>query len=378
MQISERLRLESSTVRLFFVTLLGIAIELVLALPSLSVSPTLIGLPGQPTFFFSPMDILNFVGAYLLVPLAYCIILSYAFDPKRIVSPLNIQIGTVAIGTIILLNRVMFQTYYYTPFPPPQGAVIAGTFLFWLSVALLSAMIIGAYQTRIVSWWVGLNLEDYDRVTYVINDDFNAVAAAFDDEFIKTFGLHKRRENDTFIITSEYRRGNSMILVLMRDDDLVAHRLRTILATVAFKTSLYALSRSEQSSADRNNLVWALKGKMQDSNYSITIVPKEGLDDLASDLASRTASNLAQEPAISKAIIGLQFYRNMQRFHKASFLITVLVLPILFGIAWYFYHLGIDSYLSLLGTLAFFGFLMIGDSLRQERRSKKPQEETKL
>jgi hypothetical protein len=208
-------------------------------------------------------------------------------------------------------------------------------------------------------------------VTYVINDDFDSLADAFDDEFLKTFGLQKRREKEILIITSKYLTGDSIIMVMMRDGDPATHKLRTILATVAFKTRVYTLSRSKQASAERDTVVWALKGKMQDRNYLIAIVPKEGLDDFASDLASRTAENLAQEPTISKATITLQFYRDMQRFHKVSFLLTVVVLPVVFGIAWYYYHLGIDSYLSLLGTLAFFGFLMIGDSLRQERKLKK-------
>jgi hypothetical protein len=371
MDISEKLRLESSIVRLFIVTLLGIAFELILALPTLSLVPTLIGLPGQQALAYSALDILNFIGAYLLVPVVYCIIVSYWFEPKRIVSPLNIQLGTVAIGTIMVVDRVLFQAYYYTPFPQPQGATIAVTLLYWFTAAFVSAVVIGAYQTRMVRWWVGLNLEDYDRVTYVINDDFDSLADAFDDEFLKTFGLQKRREKEILIITSKYLTGDSIIMVMMRDGDPATHKLRTILATVAFKTRVYTLSRSKQASAERDTVVWALKGKMQDRNYLIAIVPKEGLDDFASDLASRTAENLAQEPTISKATITLQFYRDMQRFHKVSFLLTVVVLPVVFGIAWYYYHLGIDSYLSLLGTLAFFGFLMIGDSLRQERKLKK-------
>jgi hypothetical protein len=221
-------------------------------------------------------------------------------------------------------------------------------------------------QTRIVKWWVGLNLEDFDRLTYTINADFKSVADAFDDHFLKTFGLKKKLVSDTLIVTSKYFVGDSLTFVLIGDEDPSTPESKSLLATVAFKGGLYTLSRSAQASADRDSLIWALTGKLQGKNHSIRIIANQGLD----DPASQRAYVLAQSPSRSKMSLGLQFYRDMQRFHKALFILTIFILPITLGGVWYVLNLSLESYLSLLGTLAFFGLLEIGASIRRERKSR--------
>src|SRR6266446_3866641 len=119
MRVVDRLRVESSTVRLFTVTFVGIGAELIALIPTLSYAITIFS-QGSPSVIQYLTPFYTILGVYLLLPVVYCVIVSFAFYPKRIVSPVNIQIGTVVIGGFIVLDHIIYPYTLFGGFPSPQ------------------------------------------------------------------------------------------------------------------------------------------------------------------------------------------------------------------------------------------------------------------
>ncbi len=375
MDLSEKLRLESTIVRLGVLTLLGTTIELIIALPVISIVLTQLTIPApiitsnQSLFLISPAGY-TLIGMYILVPTIYCVFVSLLLRPKRIVSPLNIQLGVLSIGGILVLDKVVFPAGYLIALPVPQQVSVITAFGIQMFLAGMMTVVLGFLQTIVVRWWVGFNLEELDRVSYTINDSLDFVKGQFNDSFREPFGLSEPEKNDSgmIIVSSHSANGESLVLVLR--DVREPEKFNCILATVAYQNKFTVLTKTKEASAGRDAVVWALKGKCLELNSSIVFTRLEALNEPASEEAFEQAKRRTE----SKPHIGVQFFSSLSKEYRYAIVVTVGVLLLLPLLA-VFQQVSVDTFVGTTVFVIVALFVEIGIALRGEVNRSKPEKE---
>jgi hypothetical protein len=354
MQPLEKRETVQSTVGLFFATILAIPFQL------LFLFLAILGLANfqATTTTLSPNGIPFLIG-YFVLTIVYCAITSFLFHPKRIVSPINVQIGTAFILSLMMIWH-MLETPTTTPILDIMTMAIA---LLVFSAILIA---VGFIQFLIVRWVVGLNFEGLDRVTYAINTDFKTVAnKVIDIDFLRRYGFNRKHDVGKILVYKlRWASGESIIFTLGVDSK---NNSNTILATVAYQQTLDWVCEFKQASSLRDDLITVLTKRLTEINPSYTVT-RVGLDDPISGRAYFHARN----PTRSKVEITREFFKEIPRYYTYAIAITLLALiglSVAFGL-----HLGnldLNTYLGV-ATVIFIAFLTeLGLSLREELSRKK-------
>lgn len=368
MSFLKSLRKPESTVALFFWTILWVPFQAVLFIP-ISLEAMFIPfnqqtLPSASNLFsFNPQV---FVG-YILAPIVYCSIVSLIFKPKRIVSPLHIQIGAF----VLVASDFVFGYYVNAPFT----FVSLLSALIFLVIYALIAVPIGFIQKIIVRLVIGLDYdeENIQQVTYSCNANFETLKTIFDPSFINAWKFKIVRNEDTLVIIKmvlKSRLTSSTNIVLAMAPDR-KNSEQSVLSIVAYRQTLnYVIGSKEDL-----KLIEGFYKNIRQSLFDINVVYDLTEDKTVGTTESELAKLYAKQP--TKSVFGLvkdplvDVWRT-SRYH--AYAIAVLI-AIMAGVTLAFELKlgGVDAntYLNILVLVVLVFVAELGISLRGELDQRK-------
>lgn len=261
----EKVKPQGSSSASFVFTLLIITLETIISLPT-------IGLATQQVISFGnkagaaylvPTDL--YAVLYFLFPIVFCAFFSSILNPKRILSPFYVNLGTIALVGIMVAAKINVMVSE----PSWQMSLNIFTSVLFFGVILIIA---GIGQTEVVKLIVGLNLISVDCLSYSLNEDFEKLREHLKDikfgDFLK-FSYFKRVPDETTgtrIYKRSLQSGESLVLAIGSDSTSEGN---TIVATVAYRKGYYGIVATDSASYSRTSLVNDLFSRLQKVNPSI-------------------------------------------------------------------------------------------------------------
>jgi hypothetical protein len=310
--------------------LVGIGLETLISLPMLRNSiESFMGF-WHPTVALPFTSDIYLMLWYFLVPIGFCVFFSFTFTPKRIVSPLYIQIGTLGNTTATIVGTLV--THPCSALYDSFGQTILNycvsfdyDFMYVLGVSWVLACIVlfvvGACQLLMVRWFVGLDLFDtLDRQSWVIRLDFKSVTNCIDRRYRNTYELDTMKREENLLLL--YRRTEKGLCVVIAVGALEEQKQETMIATVAYRRRFHELERSDQASWDRDAMKGELERRLRLNGHRRRMTPKD-----ATDRISDLACSFAIEPTRSRFRAGEAFLTRIPRYFQLliAFTGTVLV-----------------------------------------------------
>jgi hypothetical protein len=337
--------------------LIGIGIEIAIALPVLLYLGIQITF-ASPQFPFGYDLYLSI--AYFVIPIFYCITLSFAFRPKHILSPLHIQLGTFGLATVVLTAYILRINFAIN-----QVYAFVSSFATISTISLFVIAVTGFVQLLIVRRFVGLGLIDpLNRITYLVNKPFKSVRACIDEKFLNTFSLVVKRDDPDLMLLSRITQSGDAVIVAVGPDS--GNGRQTRLATVSYHRGFYELTRSNWASGDRDNIVGLISNKLK--------MKIGGGQDAPNDLVSAVAYDFANQPTRSVFSIGERFISRIPTYFQIPIVATFCVLGLLIYLfATHYQNFGFDTFLEpfiiTIFTLVIEIWITVGEVLSRERRS---------
>jgi len=357
MSFKETIEKSYITLTLFFATIIIIPIQTALLIP-FSVQ-ALSALRDEPLILFQN-SLIILIG-YILLPIIYCITISLLFKPKRIVSPMNIQIGTYVLFSIIFIYSYLEHSMTELEFE--------GVF-FSLFIIFIFIMSIAFIQFFFVRWVIGLNLDETDRKSFLINAPSKDIIKILGNEFLFSRPFIKQKECQTtdkpiWILRHRDNLNNYAIIAFgsQKDDEN-----KCILATVAFHMGMSWVAKSDKASAICESIVNDINIRLKKTNNKITIIPLKKIDDIVSVMAF----SFVDSATCSKIYIIRGFFRSISRFFRRAIIATIGAFTILTG-ACYFGYLSSDNYVAVIIPTLIVLIIEFGIPLREELQRKKTE-----
>lgn len=119
---------------------------------------------------FTLFDVLILTIAYFVVGIIYPFSISLGFQPKRIVSPIHVQLVTIPLVVAIVGDFILRRT---SPF---NWGFVTGPFIF-SALTISSLIVISSAQTPILRYLVGLNrtMDDVSVASMLIHAKLDEV-----------------------------------------------------------------------------------------------------------------------------------------------------------------------------------------------------------
>lgn len=356
MHILELIRKAQLTLDLLLVTIIIIPFQVLLLFSTVVLSES----PETFAPHLGIGSIPNLVS-YFILTIVYCTITSLLFRPKRIVSPVNIQIGTVVSISLILIYRMMTVT---NPQTLSQAATIIGNLTFSIAFLTMILIIAGAYQLFVVDWLVGLNFIGLEQKTFSISGNMQTVVNNL--EFLTLRGYKKHLGSNEEIIYK--KRTNDQVIISLgsgSDDN------SSTLATTAFHKGNYSIESSKKASQFRDSAIFELSARLAANNSSIKLTEIDAYD----DPVSICARNWVNSYKISKIPNGETFesiIESISTFYRIVIGITIFTLIGLSAAYWTnFSSFDFNTYITLTVGLIVALLIEIGIPLRDEVLKKK-------
>jgi hypothetical protein len=265
MQRWEKIKREDTLVRLVILIFAGAGLNvLVLILSLWKVTQQLYLNPPsiQPQIpFITTAPELTLL--YLALTIIYSISASFSFVPKRVVSPVHIQITTATL-------LVIFSSYYFLSFQPPLG----GTFIPTITVDIMLYYGIlggiGWLQAVLVRRIIAVSgtRENIDTKTFSINAPFKTISEILRERtFLRNNSLKSKLLDNRLIIQSSWDTTNKHVLVLDANQD----DMKSTLAFSSFSIEYDSLRVTDSANLERVDILGSLEGrlKMINPNYKI-------------------------------------------------------------------------------------------------------------
>jgi hypothetical protein len=345
----------ASTLLMWALTLAGVGLNLAFTIQPLANTSVEFNFNGGfYSFNYSPYV----YAGFLLMPLFYCTILSLATKPKRLVSPLNIQLITVLAGTMTLtfafIGRVLAgQPTLITDPTFAEYFVLEAVVIFFLLGVL------GIAQTVAVRWIVGLNFVDAERTTFLVNWNVDAFEKAIDKEIRYARGFDEvKGETGIKILRTKYATGETIVLGYGQNPTGDG----TVLSVVASDHSFYEMYVSPEAKWRRDSILRDIRQKLEDQDPKTTF--KEAPTD---DPISVAAYVLARRPTETKIAFTRRALRPIPHYYIYAILLSIAALvgtTVLYaeGIG----HLSLGEYLGVAFFVGITLIVEIGLALRTE------------
>ena len=211
MKILEKLEKESSTIGLVILTFLLISIQIIFFIPNL-IQPIVFE-ENNAKIFLPTTPILIII--YFILPIIYCTIISILFKPKRILSPIYVQIGTIAFLLFLIIFKVTISTNIQ--YPENLLSILIST----IFLNMFFAVYIGFFQLLVIKWVVGLNFDSVDQKTYKIEGvSLDKLIEFLEKKFFNIWSFNKNKKDKIYIFTrKDNRRKTSIIISIGSQDD---------------------------------------------------------------------------------------------------------------------------------------------------------------
>ncbi|MCL5067721.1 MAG: hypothetical protein M1368_05130 [Thaumarchaeota archaeon] len=316
-QVEDKLRRETSIVRLLVLLVIGVFIQyLIIAADIYPVARSVVFSPEIPI----PNNVLQLI-AYLVVTIVYTTTLSSLLKPKRIISPLYIQVTTSTIA-LIIMGAYLYQIApaYLSGLSTTSYTIIQENYVITAFAAIFSASILGAGQNLLVRWLVGLNGDEDDidvRSFRFTGTDIKTFAKLLiNDPYLRHNGLFRRTFKKGIFYMRTFRNDRDRIILLagpapnQPSNSPQTHAIT--LATVACKLGAYTIRKDPNISEDRDNVVRHIQQKVAQLGYEM----KEANND--NDVAT-----IASKLALSEAQSRFTELKNLRTVHKILLVITL-------------------------------------------------------
>lgn len=239
-----------------------------------------------PFITTSPMTTVAYLGMTIL----YSVIASLFYRPKRIISPVHIQLLTatllgITIAYYIILNPHLAYEQQYI-----------GALTFALMVIYSIVWMVGFIQQQFVRYIIGLQGTEMDLKTYSINVDFETV-----DEILKNSAFRERhklrkskRIKDRKILQTKWW-GSSvkLVIVIQRDNKLKNH---TTLAIASYSIDNGTVKVDDETLDERKAVEGYLQRQLADKYHTAALSPLEDNNTEASEIAWAQARRSTQSP----------------------------------------------------------------------------------
>lgn len=215
---------------------------------------------------------------------------------------------------------------------------------------------------------VGLNFEGLDRVSYLIDGEFEAIKKVIDYCLHDVHHFSKKQDKNNLIYTKQDSVNRATVIFALGRD---SKQNKTILASVAFKSSLFAIERSELALEVRKSFVYNLSKRLE--NIQSTLSKIDSLDDPLSELAyaraiapTRPKTEIIQE--------SFRVFRGLDKYYKFVIIVTLLAIAVMTVLLWLNIG-GFDSntYIELIGFFLIALLFELGFPLHQERSRRKEE-----
>jgi len=240
-EIYKKLESEASTVRYIVLVLLGAGINFTVGFGFMLSSLTaLVQSPSQAlTSTGLPTSVVILVVFYFIIGVVYSTSISLAFQPKRIISPLYIQITTSAFVPILILSIELMS-------PVPDWVSFSAIALFSFLISFILFFVAGLGQTPIVRYLVGLNgtKENTNSFGLVIDGTLeNVLKIMRNDSFQEALSIGEEHKNGehSFVFRTLSARKQQLFIAVMTDQD---NEKKTHLATVSYVQTYYGISKT--------------------------------------------------------------------------------------------------------------------------------------
>jgi len=358
----EKIQKHQPTISLFFATVLLIPFQLLLLFSSEAV---------LVLSFIDITPLILFLFGYFVMTIVYCSIASLVFHPKRIVSPVNIQVGTAVTFSIIQTYIQYSAVQAIKPMSAYETLTFIGNQAGNFLLVTLILIVIGITQLSIVKWVIGLNFDGIDRASFSINGKVKDIIKILDTEFLTVHGFNRRKDNPRaknpiWVLKRWDVNGNFVILTIgthMEDED------KTILASTAFRRSDYGISKNNIASAMRDSIINDIKVRLEASTLKLIVTKIEGVD----DFVSLKAYSHSLAPTLSKIEIAEKFFREIPRHHLYSIIITFVALFAVV-VAFVMHLLDTNTFIGVFVAIILALIAELGIAVREEMSRKEIEE----
>ena len=316
---------ESSRIEVTIATLIGTGFEIGVFAPFLLILYTMY----YPTsyshgFFVAVLDWVTLGVLCLIVPVIYSSIVSPWLRPKRIVSPMLIQIFTVAIVGTIALVLLLVKTLGYAITNMGNYAVfllVAG--MVW-ALSFMAFGVLGFWQTLVVRRIVGLNDGKPNNVTYLVDTPFETVKKhATEEKFCDFWGLKPQDHSPELVLKSRY----SVVNTLKNDVILViapSSEGKTTIQGSAFAEDLYDVAESDDATGRRDHIINDLVGSLPANPNRVPVKEQANLVRISSRFVEAcTRSKITRAGLRSKVSGSLNVLMKIPRIFLVAIVITV-------------------------------------------------------
>jgi hypothetical protein len=315
----------SSQSRAVIAILVGLGIETAIAAPLLMVLYTTL----FRSFYVYAFVVTNLEWMILLtlcvtVPVIYSAIISPRLRPKQIVSPLTIQVSTVAIvGTTALVMFVVKMVGSRITSMMDYLVVLGILGLGWLLGFALFGLL-GLWQTLVVRGLVGLNEGKPNDVTYTVDVPFETASAyATKKEFCDFWHLSRQDISPQIVLRSRFTIGAP----LKADVILVLAPLgqdKTLIHGSAFAENLYDIAESDDISSRRDRIIDGLVGMLPGNINRAAVKNDPELSRISHRFVEAcTRSKVTRAGVRSKASRTLKVMLKIPRPFQIAILVTV-------------------------------------------------------
>lgn len=246
MEAYKKLESEASIIRYVVLVLLGAGINFTIGFGVVFSSLTaLVQSPSQAlTSTGLPTSVAILVVCYFIIGIIYSTSVSLAFQPKRIISPLYIQITTSSFVPILIVYLLLTVPSTIAV----DWSAISGIAIFLFLVSFLMFFVAGIGQIMIVRYLVGLNgtKENINSFGLVINGKLEDVLKVLkSDGSQEALYLSKRDERKTgehsFVFRTPRGTRKQLFIAIIADPN---DNKKTQLATVSYVQTYYGIMKT--------------------------------------------------------------------------------------------------------------------------------------
>jgi hypothetical protein len=361
----EKLKKESDTVRLFFATLIIIPLQAWMLISALTEAYISTLQTKNPQYFFPPTSIT--VAVFVVLPLVYCTIASLFFRPKRIVSPLLVQIGTMVVfSTVVIVQATTSNALSFTSPATYQNVVTNLIFI------AMIAFIVGFMQEVIVKWVVALNFDSVDRATFTVEMTPKDFLTTTYDILRDVWEFNRRKdnpeaksENVIWVLRAYDRYSNYVILTV---GHIQGSEGKSTVATVAYHAGWYGVSKTKHASEMRDSIIRDINGLLTQNEKPNLVLVKD-----VDDTISVKAYDHALEVTRAKTEIALDFFKKIRRYYLFAIIFTGIAL-IATSIAYATGFLDSSGYIGSIVVIGIAFVLEFGASLAEEISKRRVEE----
>jgi hypothetical protein len=342
--LSDRFRIEDSTMKLIVFTLVGVTLQTAFTIPSMFC--TIYNFAGPPSMYYSACSpvypfppsyiwptVETIMALYVLVPLAVCAFISSLFKPKRIVSMVYVQLTTVTVfGLLVLVGVSASSANLHEDY-----LTFAGVFGVVWAVYLLLFGILGFFETVLIKWLIGVNEGKLEPETFSVTLDFDRLRDLILKEFRNSFELRVERNELSLLVVRTV--GKWRVVLGIGPDR--ADSSKSILCLVPYEYGFYEISTTNEARKLRNDVLLNLQGRLVDK---AKVTPTN--DD---PIVTTTTHSIAIQPTLTKYAVTKELWKKVPTGFKYALGATAL--------AWVLITILFEEQLMLKTTIEFSAYL---------------------